>query len=298
MAMTVLVNCNKLALGTVQWGLAYGVGNFSGCPSMEELEQMLSHARGEGVSLIDTARTYGDAESRIGKLKTEGVRIVTKMPPLPNIEGQGLGEFLRDTFSESLRNLNATRVHGYLVHRSTDIVCSHGRVVRTFLENLRSTGKAAKVGVSIYERKEIQEVLQYFQPDIVQLPLNVLDQRLLHDGTLAELKAAGIEVHVRSAFLQGLLLLDIDRIPAHLEPMRSILTKWHAKASEQGMTPLEASLSFVREQPAVDSVIVGAESLAQIREITTAFRTPCSVDVSDLACQDPKWVDPRRWKVA
>ena len=184
MAMAVVVNCNKLALGTVQWGLAYGVGNFSGCPSMEELGQMLSHARGEGVSLIDTARTYGDAESRIGKLKTEGVRIVTKMPPLPNIEGQGLDEFLHDTFSESLRNLNATRVHGYLVHRSTDIVCSHGRVVRTFLENLRSTGKAAKVGVSIYERKEIQEVLQYFQPDIVQLPLNVLDQRLLHDGSI------------------------------------------------------------------------------------------------------------------
>lgn len=265
---------------------------------MEELSLMLGHAREEGVSLLDTARMYGDAESRIGNLQTQGMRIVTKMPPLPDVEGRMLDEFLRGTFSESLRSLNATSVYGYLVHRSTDITSSHGRVVRTFLEDLRSRGKATKVGISIYERKEILDVLQYFRPDIVQLPLNVLDQRLLHDGTLAELKAAGIEVHVRSAFLQGLLLLDLDRIPLHLGFMRSILAKWHAQTSAQGMTRLEASLSFIREISAVDSVIVGAESLTQMREITAAFQSPCSVDASSLACEDPQWVDPRRWKVA
>lgn len=298
MSTSGLLKCNKLALGTVQWGLAYGVGNFSGRPSTDELGQMLNHARSEGISLLDTARMYGDAESRIGNLRTQGLRIVTKLPPLPNFEGQVLDKFLRNTFNESLQNLKTDHVHGYLVHRSMDVVSGHGKVVRAFLEDLRGNGKATKVGVSIYEKKEICEVLKHFRPDIVQLPLNVLDQRLLRDGTLNELKAAGIEVHVRSAFLQGLLLLDLNLIPLYLEPMRPILEKWHWQAYEQGMTLIEASLSFLRALPVVDLVVVGAESLAQLREITTAFHTPCSVDASNICCQDPQWVDPRRWNIA
>jgi aryl-alcohol dehydrogenase-like predicted oxidoreductase len=294
--MVDLVNCSKLGLGTVQWGLAYGVGNCSGRPSLEELGRILSHARAEGISLLDTALMYGDAESRIGTLQTQGMRVVTKMPSLADCAGQELGEFLRGAFSESLRNLNVDRVYGYLAHRSADVIGSCGKEVRAFLEDLRASGKAEKVGVSIYEGYEIRDVLRDFRPDIVQLPLNVLDQRLLRDGTLAELKAVGVEVHVRSVFLQGLLLLDLERIPSYFEPMRPLLARWHAQAGAQRLTLPEASLSFVRELPEVDMVIVGAESLAQMHEITTAYRTPVAVDASGLACQDPQWVDPRRWR--
>lgn len=290
-----LVDFSKLGFGTVQWGLAYGVGNCSGRPSQEELESMLSHARSEGISLLDTARMYGDAESRIGTLHARDMRIVTKMPALEDAESQELDKFLRSAFNESLRSLNVDRVYGYLAHRSSDITGNHGQVARAFLEDLRASGKAEKVGVSIYEAYEIQEVLRVFRPDIVQLPLNVLDQRLLRDGTLARLKAAGVEVHVRSVFLQGLLLLGLDCIPSYFEPMRPLLAKWHAKAGDQGLTLVEAALSFVRELPEVDKMIVGAESLEQIREITTAYRTPFPLDSSSLACQDPQWLDPRRW---
>jgi aryl-alcohol dehydrogenase-like predicted oxidoreductase len=295
--MVELVNHSKLGLGTVQWGLAYGVGNHSGRPSAEELGHMLGYARSEGISLLDTARMYGDAELRIGTLQTQGMRIVTKMPALPDAAGQEVGEFLRGTFSESLRNLNANRVYGYLAHRSTDIIGSHGKEVRTFFEDLRASGKVAKVGLSIYEGSEIRNVLRVFRPDIVQLPLNVVDQRLLRDGTLADLKAAGVEIHVRSVFLQGLLLLDLERIPPYFEPMRRLLSRWHARAGEQRLTVTEAALSFVRNLPEVDAVVVGAESLAQLREITVAFRTPCTWDASDLACENPQWLDPRQWKV-
>lgn len=257
---------------------------------------MLSHARSEGVSLLDTARMYGDAESRIGTLHTQGMCIVTKMPALADVESQELAKFLRGAFSDSLRNLNVDRVYGFLVHRSADITGIHGKVGRAFLEDLRASGKAEKVGVSIYEACEMQEVLRVFRPDIVQLPLNVFDQRLLRDGTMAELKAAGVEVHVRSVFLQGLLLMDLERTPSYFEPMRPLLAKWHAKVGNEGHTLAEAALSFVRELPEVDKIIVGAESLAQIREITTAYRTQFVLDASGLACQDPQWIDPRRWK--
>jgi aryl-alcohol dehydrogenase-like predicted oxidoreductase len=241
---------------------------------------------------------YGDAESRIGTLHTQGMRIVTKIPALADAASQQLGKFLPSAFSESLRNLKVDRVYGYLAHRSADITGEYGKEVRAFLDDLRASGKAAKVGVSIYESDELKEVLRVFTPDIVQLPLNVFDQRLLRDGTLADLKASGVEVHVRSVFLQGLLLLDLERMPSYFEPLRPFLARWHAKASEQGLTLPEACLSFVRELPEVDKVIVGAESLEQIREITAAYRATVTFDASDLACQDPQWVDPRRWRVS
>ncbi len=280
----------------MQWGLAYGVGNCLGRPSQQELGIMLSHAHSEGISLLDTAHMYGDAESRIGTLHTQGMRIITKMPALADAASQELGKFLPCAFSESLRNLKVDRVYGYLAHRSADITGEHGKEVRAFLDDLRASGKAEKVGVSIYEADELQEVLRVFPPDIVQLPLNVFDQRLLRDGTLAELKAAGVEVHVRSVFLQGLLLLDLERIPSYFEPMRPLLARWHAKAGEQGLTLPEASLSFVRELPEVDQMIIGTESLKQMREVIKAYRTPFALDASGLACHDPQWLDPRRWR--
>lgn len=256
---------------------------------------MLSHAHAEGVSLLDTAHMYGDAESRIGTLHTQGMRIVTKMQALADASNQKLSKFLQSAFSESLRNLRVDRVYGYLAHRSADLTGEHGKEVRAFLDDLRASGKAEKVGVSIYEADELKEVLRVFPPDIVQLPLNVFDQRLLRDGTLAELKAAGVEVHVRSVFLQGLLLMDLERIPSYFEPMRPLLAKWHAKVGEQGLTLPEASLSFVRELPEVDKLIVGTESLKQMREIIKAYRTPLSLDATGLACHDSRWLDPRRW---
>jgi aryl-alcohol dehydrogenase-like predicted oxidoreductase len=290
------MNCEKLGIGTVQWGMRYGVANQSGRPAQDELGRMLNHGRAEGISLLDTARMYGDAESIIGALQTQDLRIVTKMPALASAAGHELSTFLRRNFEESLKLLNTDSVYGYLVHHSGDLLGKHGSEVRDFLEGLRDTGTVKKIGVSIYDGYEVIEVLRSFRPDIVQLPLNVLDQRLLLDGTLAMLKSEGIEVHVRSVFLQGLLLIDLTRIPTYFEPMRPLLNRWHARAHVQDLTLPQAALSFVREQSAVDTVIVGAESLIQLREITAAFRTPGICDASDLACQDVEWVDPRRWK--
>jgi aryl-alcohol dehydrogenase-like predicted oxidoreductase len=290
-------NLSRLALGTVQWGLPYGIGNSSGRPSDQELRRMLTYARSEGISLLDTAQMYGDAESRIGVLDIEGMSIVTKMPCLVDAVTQDLGNFLGATFAESLHHLNVDSVYGYLAHRSADIVGHKGEETRAFLNDLRALGKVKKVGVSIYEAEELQEVLRVFHPDIVQLPLNVLDQRLLRDGTLAELKTAGVEVHVRSVFLQGLLLLDIESIPSYFAPIRPLLSRWHELAAAQGRSLPEACISFVRSLLEVDKIIIGVESLPQLIEIITAFTTPGTVDVTGLFCQDPHWVDPRRWQV-
>lgn len=280
----------------MQWGMRYGVVNQSGRPAQDELGRMLDHGRAEGISLLDTARMYGDAETIIGALQTHDLRIVTKLPALAKAAGHEVSTFLHRNFEESLKLLNTDCVYGYLVHHSGDLLGKHGKEVREFLEGLRATGKVKKIGVSIYDGYEVAEVLRSFRPDIVQLPLNVLDQRLLLDGTLAMLKAERIEVHVRSVFLQGLLLIDLAHIPPYFEPMRPLLKRWHARAQMLRLTLPEAALSFVREQSEVDNVIVGAESLAQLREITAAFRTPGICDASDLACQDVQWVDPRKWK--
>jgi len=290
-----LYRLNKLGLGTAQWGLNYGISNSFGRPTDEEVAHILDHARSAGICLLDTAHMYGNAESRIGILDTQGMQLVTKMPALAQAARPGLRGFMESSFKSSLESLKVDRVYGYLAHRSDDIIGKDGKEVQEFLAELRDSGKADKVGVSVYEAYEIREVLQVFKPDIVQLPLNILDQRLLHDGTLAELKLSGVEVHVRSVFLQGLLLLDLDRIPNYFKPILPLLSKWHAMAAEQGLTLLGASLSFVRDIAEVDKIIVGVESLAQLLEITRSYKTPVTMDSSGLAIDDPKWLDPRRW---
>ena len=155
-----------------------------------------------------------------------------------------------------------------------------------------------KIGVSVYDAEQIDAVLRVFTPDIVQLPISVLDQRLLLNGRLERLKKEGVEIHARSVFLQGLLLMPLSRMPAYFDPIFPLLSRWHSAAQLQGMTLAQAALSYVRDIVFVDTVLVGVENLEQFRTCLTDFVVEPTFDASGLACDDPLFVNPALWNLS
>ena len=289
----------RIGLGTVQLGMDYGVTNQSGQPELEEAKRIVGVAEDAGVPVIDTAASYGDSEEVVGQSlsRPSRMRIVTKTPSLP-ARGTDLGniDVVREAFSRSLDRLSVTRVDGLLVHHAPDLLGEGGESLWGLLCDLRDRRLVEKIGVSVYEEEELSRILERYAVDLVQLPLNVLDQRWARPGQLDGLQQAGIEVHSRSAFLQGVLLQQPDDLPDQFRPLGRELQAYHDFRKEHGLTALQAALGFVLST-SVDCVIVGA---ARAEEFEAVLQAAASLpdefpDFSSFACQDQQLINPRNW---
>lgn len=286
----------KLGLGTVQWGLPYGISNSRGVTPSQDVSKILAEARKLGLTVLDTGALYGDAESVLGTNPLDGFHIVSKTPRFatPLVSSAQANE-LEMIFHRSLERLSCERIYGLLLHHSNDLRVPGGDRLLRAMSVIKQKGLVEKIGVSVYDGDQVDAVLEVFTPDIVQLPLSVLDQRMLLDGQLEKLSRKGVEIHTRSTFLQGLLLIPLEQVSAYFEPIRPLLLRWHAAAREQGLTLPQAALSFIRDLPYVDTVLVGVENLAQFKTCVEDFETATSFDASGLECPDPKFVNPTFW---
>lgn len=289
---------NKLGLGTAQWGLPYGVSNQQGITPPETVVKILAEAEQAGITVLDTASLYGGAESVLGENQLQAFQVVTKTPKFgtPSISDEQVSQ-LDQVFHQSLQKLSSTKTYGLLIHHAEDILVPGGEKLIAAMLALKEKGKVERVGVSVYDSRQVDAVLKTFKPDIIQLPLSILDQRMLLDGRLELLKNEGVEIHVRSVFLQGLLLMPSSKIPNFFDPVRPLLSQWHLAVKAQRMTPIQAALSFIRDIPYVDTVLVGIESLAQLRSCIEDFSIEATFDASGLACNDPMFVNPALWRL-
>jgi aryl-alcohol dehydrogenase-like predicted oxidoreductase len=290
----------KLALGTVQWGMSYGIANRTGQASAADIARMLELARGCGVSVLDTARAYGDAEKAVGAQAGAGAfRVVTKLAAdRSDSIGDAALEAARASVTESLRNLGRERVYGCLVHNARNLLVSGGERLWGLLTELRASGVVARIGASVYEPAELEQVLERYPLDLVQLPFNVYDQRFLRSGLLAALKQSGVEVHARSAFLQGLLLLAPADMPERFAALRPHQARLHRALADNGLTPLAGALQFALRTAEIDHVVVGAETHGQLQEIIAAagakVGAPAALD--DFALSDETVINPSNWR--
>lgn len=292
-----MTNFNKFGLGTVQWGLPYGVYNPHGMTSPQTVKLILNEARNCGVEVLDTASVYGSAEAVLGANSIQRFKVVTKTPVFttPHVTEFDVNQ-LRVTFENSLTLLSCKKVYGLLIHHAENLLVPGGDKLLTAMRQLKDHGLVEKIGVSVYDGMQIDCLLKQFKPDLIQLPLNVLDQRMLASGHLALLKNEGVEIHVRSVFLQGLLLMPLKQIPVFFEPIRPLLTRWHHAAHEQGLTVNQAAIAFVKNIPYVDNVLVGLVSLEQFRACHDDFLLGKDFDATGLACHDPAFINPSFWK--
>lgn len=284
----------KLALGTVQFGLNYGVANTTGRPSTEAIAALLRRALEVGMDTLDTAIAYGDSETVLGSLGVQHWRVVSKLPAIPD-SCKDVGQWVRQQTQDSLRRLGIQRLHGLLLHRPEQLLQSWGPALYAALQSLKSEGLVTKVGVSVYVPTELGPLFENYTLDLVQAPLNILDRNLVDSGWAQRLKDKGVEVHTRSAFLQGLLLM-----PAHLRPEKfgrwsSIWQEWDRWLSATGLTPVQACLRYIHSLDVIDRVVIGVDSLAQLDEIVDAADGPLENLPSFEPLQDERLINPAGW---
>lgn len=284
----------KLGLGTVQFGMAYGVANRAGRTPKAEAKRIMERAGDAGISLIDTAPAYVDAETVLGDVMPprHEFRIVTKTP------AEGVAENtpqLAEAFSRSLRNLRQSRIYGLVIHDPAQATGRHsGRLIEE-MQELKAEGKVERIGISIYEPADADRFGHFDAIDMVQLPLNILDQRFLKSGHLSALKAKDIEIHARSAFLQGLLLMPLPDIPDRFSSARPILERFRDDLLGDDISPVEGSIGFLNGVGEIDRIIVGAATAAQFEEIIRVADMVPSLDYDSYSCDLVDVIDPRRW---
>ena len=289
---------SKLCLGSVQWGSSYGVSNTNGQTDANEVLKILNEARFNGIQLIDTATSYGTAESVLGNYDLNFFSIVTKTPKFEkNIITKLDAEKLINRFKQSLQKLNINSCYGLLLHHKEEMFKKGSENLIFALNELKSSGLVKKIGISIYDSTKINEVVEKLKPDIIQLPLNVLDQRVIQDGTLKYLKSNNVEIHARSIFLQGLLLMPYEKIPTFFKKWSHKFNNWERICLEKKMNFVEAALNFVINQKDIDYCIIGIESLKQLKQCISATESDKKIDVTELACNDVKLINPTNWKL-
>lgn len=290
----------KLALGSVQWGMPYGIANRTGQTGIEEIAAILRAADAGGVALIDTASGYGEAESRLGQLgAAKNFRITTKTLRLdPNEPARDAVPRVENAFEDSLQKLQTSAVHGLMVHQPEDLLRPDAEHLWEALLRLKAAGRVARIGASLYHPLQLEAILARFPVEIVQIPFSLYDQRFLQTGWLARLKERGVEVHARSAFLQGLLLLDPDQLPPRFAEIREHHRFLHARLRETGFTPLSGSLAFVLDQPDIDYVVLGCEKLQQFSELLAlaGISTRLRFATETAALTQEHFINPSLWK--
>lgn len=287
---------NRIALGTVQFGLPYGIANQIGQVTTSEASLMLAYAASCGISVIDTAITYGESEACLGTVGVKKFKLVTKLPAIPDgIDTANVRNWVYGQVKDSLRRLGVSTIYGLLLHRPSQLIGRSAEHLAGALLELRADGFVDKLGVSVYAPEELEVLDQVFHLDLVQAPFNMFDRRLLTTGWLKRLKERGVEVHTRSAFLQGLLLMPLSTIPREFDQWADLFRRWHQWLNHQEISALQACLVFVLSHPEIDHVVVGADSLEHLKQIVAGVPKGVALELPNLACDDLNLIDPSRW---
>lgn len=285
----------KLALGTVQFGVDYGISNHQGKTSLDEVKRILKYARNHNLELLDTAAAYGDSERVLGKCGINNFEIVSKLPPFPtsttSLEVKELAEY---SLKHTLEHLKLEQIYGYLLHSADDIV--RLPFLYDWLQSKKEQGKIKKIGVSVYNPIQTKNIIDKFDIDLIQIPLNLFDQRFISSGTLNKLKEKGIEVHVRSVFLQGLLLMK-ER-PDYFHNISYLFDKLEAVSTKFNLNKAAIALNFVAQLPQIDKVIVGINELAHLKQLISLINTQLpDYPWHEFRCDDEQYINPSLWQL-
>lgn len=247
----------KITLGTVQFGINYGISNTHGVPSDEALKAIFLTAQEAGIEQLDTAQAYGNAEERLGLFSGKYFKIITKFP---NVATE---EELEIALSQSLLRLKSDSVYGYLAHNA-DILIEKPFLWET-LQKAKKDNKVNKIGFSLYNPEQLDQLLSLnCIPDLVQLPYSILDRKF--ESKLSVLKDLGTEIHVRSVFLQGLYFMNPNELPQKLQSLQPALVELQEVCKENGMAVGDVALNYVISNPNIDQIVMGVETAAQLKE--------------------------------
>ena len=266
------VEISRLGLGTVQFGFDYGINNTRGQVPYDEVCSILVRASDHGINFLDTSRLYGSSESVLGKAIAETGReftVCTKLDLPKNYAELGEKE-IRDAFNasfmQSCESLQMDKIPMYLLH-NFDYKTTHNGYVWSLVREMKAKGAIGKAGVSIaLGPDEALQCLQDPDVEVMQIPFNVFDQRWKREGVLRLCSEKGVELINRSTYLQGLLLMDVEKAAELVPISQRRITQLHAISDEYEIPVKELVFLYVLENPYIKSTIIGVDSIGQLEE--------------------------------
>ena len=282
----------KLALGTVQFGVNYGINNKNGIPSDFDISEIFNLSLKNNINYLDTSISYGNSEEKISKLASNKFKIITKSN---NVKSS---EELTSSILTSLSLLRTESVYGFLVHNADNLIDNHD--LWNILVKFKNEKKVKKIGYSVYETKQVDYLLDKgFIPDIIQLPYSLLDRKF--EKYFIKLKRLGIEIHVRSVFLQGLYFIDNKRLPNDLEPLRKYLVKIESLCFKFNVSVGELALNFVNSNKFVDKIIIGVDSVSQLDQNIQMIKNWNSSNdiyrlINNISVREEHLLNPANWQ--
>lgn len=285
----------KIGLGTAQIADGYGVNRNAQIFDLKQIQNILQLCLEAGVDTIDTSPVYGKAETILGQYDLSQFKVVTKIPPTLRIEEE-VAEWCKVEVFRSLRHLSLQKIYGVLVHDPAVLTSEKGHGLVDALKGMRRDGLIEKIGVSIYDPECLSSITKMLKPDIVQAPVNLIDRSLERSGWLNRLRELGVEVHARSVFLQGLLLMDRVQIPNYFERWSFVWDIWERACDHGNFDPVQACLSYPLSLDGIDKIIIGVESIEQFSHIlSVANLSEEAVGLAQMEVNDKRLVNPANW---
>lgn len=292
----------QLCLGTAQFGLDYGISNPNGQICQSEINKIIKKAYCEEINFIDTAQGYGDAEKRLGNtfLMNNKFKIISKLSSSKHLKSkEEIIQIWEDNFQSTLENLKVSKIDSFLIHNLDDLKGLNHKLLMNWLESLKKRSLISKIGLSIYDQKDIQ-LISLDKFDLIQLPLSIYDQRLLKSGIIRQLKEKEKIIHVRSIFLQGLILENYQNWPSFLSNrFKEHHKNINSELRKRNIDMIYAALSFIYSCDDIDAVLFGVSNFEEFNQIVEIWKSlkENNIDLSnlnlDFSWEFSKDLDPR-----
>lgn len=283
---------NKLILGTVQFGLDYGINNSSGKPSKEEVFKILDFAKVNGINLLDTASEYGNSIDLIGEYDNKNYfNIISKFKSVKD------GSTINEVLCDGLNRVKKDKLYGYLFHSFQEFL-NNKSLLKDLLE-LKNQGKIKNIGVSVYSNEELEIALNDNHVELIQLPFNLLDNSNHRGRLIQDAKEKGKIIHTRSVFLQGLFFKDLNRLPNKLIPVKPSLTKIKEIADKYNLGIGDLALNYVISNPYIDGILIGVDNVDQLKlnlqSIEKGIPTELIDEIDEIFEENIELLNPSNW---
>lgn len=285
----------KIALGTAQFGMDYGISNLKGQTSFDEVKKIIEFSRNIGIKKIDTAKNYGETEKIIGEVGIKDFKIITKLPKISSNEFNPIF-FVENQIQDSMTKMKISKIDTLLLHNARDLLSVNGKKIYHKILELKKEGVIDKFGISVYEKDEIDQLNKNFNFDVIQIPFNIFDTRLIKTGYLKELKKKGIEIHARSIFLQGLLLMKRNTLPSKFLKWEKVWNEWFIWFGKNpNISQMELCLSYVLSIQEIDTLIIGVNNIQQLNELNEIAKNPLKDNFPQFNIEDKNLLNPTNW---
>tara|TARA_B100000900_G_scaffold411973_1_gene432774 strand:- start:34567 stop:35421 length:855 start_codon:yes stop_codon:yes gene_type:complete len=282
---------NKIIIGSAQFGTKYSLNNKKVLKS-DECEKIFRKCKINKIKFLDTAFDYFEANKILKKLGCKDFNVITKIPKM-NFKSTSYHE---NKIFNLLNDYNIKQFYAILLHDEKFIFTKDGEKMFNFLKYLKKNNVTKKIGVSVYNFSVLKNIVKNFDIDIVQCPINVFDREFIEKSNINDLKKKKIEIHARSIFLQGLLLLKSKQIPRKFKKYDRYFVEWENYLKKNKISNYLNCINFIKKQLQIDKVIVGVDNVNHLDEFIKNWKKKVFFnDDFNLEIKDKNLLKPYLW---